>query len=325
MENNNAHDVKHVVDLILADYKKGRDIDKMDTVHQPNQDVIIDIVEKLLRIFFPGYYRDRYYMGFNESNRLSVLIEDVLFNLQSQIATVLRSTPEFATASNCTLMKEAWRITYTFAEAIPKIREYLDTDLEATFEGDPAACDKDEIVLSYPGLYTTALNRIAHELFVLGVPLIPRMITEHAHSKTGIDIHPGATIGHYFCIDHGTGIVIGSTTTIGDHVKVYQGVTLGALSTRAGQLLHGKKRHPTIEDYVTVYSGASILGGETVIGANSVIGSNAFITKSVPADSRVSIQNHELHMKRGSKSGEATFEEPEDSSNGNDDSWVYVI
>ena len=179
------------------------------------------------------------------------------------------------------------------------IREYIDTDIQATFDGDPAAYDKGEIVLSYPGLLATTINRVAHELFLLRVPLIPRMMTEYAHSETGIDIHPGATIGKYFMIDHGTGVVVGETSIIGEHVKVYQGVTIGALSTKGGQTLKGIKRHPTIEDHVTIYSGASILGGETVIGSNSVIGSNCFITTSIPEGTRVTIRNQELQYKNG--------------------------
>lgn len=158
------------------------------------------------------------------------------------------------------------------------------TDVQAGYDGDPAAYNTDEIILSYPGLYAIFVNRLAHELFLLGVPLIPRMMTEYAHGLTGIDIHPGATIGEYFFIDHGTGVVVGETTKIGKNVKIYQGVTLGALSTRGGQSLRHTKRHPTLEDNVTVYSGASILGGETVIGQGAVIGSNAFITSSVPAN-----------------------------------------
>ena len=169
----------------------------------------------------------------------------------------------------------------------------METDLEAAFDGDPAAASKDEIILCYPGMLAITVYRMAHELFLLSVPLIPRTMTEYAHSVAGIDIHPGAVIGKYFFIDHGTGIVVGETTIIGEHVKVYQGVTIGALSTSGGQKLKDKKRHPTIEDYVTIYSNASILGGETVIGRDSVIGGNAFITRSVEAGSRVSIRNKE--------------------------------
>jgi serine O-acetyltransferase len=192
------------------------------------------------------------------------------------------------------------------------IREYIETDLQAAYDGDPAAYSKDEIIFSYPGFYAIMINRLAHELYKLSVPIIPRIMTEYAHNLTGIDIHPGATLGKYFFIDHGTGIVIGETTVIGDNVKVYQGVTLGALSTRGGQKLKSVKRHPTIEDNVTIYSGASILGGETVIGKNAVIGSNAFITASVGEGTRVSIRNQELHFSHKSDIGQ-------------DASWFYTI
>jgi serine O-acetyltransferase len=212
----------------------------------------------------------------------------------------------------------ARNIAIRFFQQIPKIREYLDTDLEATLEGDPAALNKDEIILSYPGVLAITINRLAHELYMLNVPLIPRMMTEYAHSLTGIDIHPGATIGKYFFIDHGTGIVIGSTTVIGEHVKVYQGVTLGALSTSGGQSLRGVKRHPTIEDNVTIYSGASILGGDTVIGANSVIGGNCFITRSIPTGTTVTIKNQELSYRN--ENGEKITGEVEQ-----DETWFYVI
>ena len=197
---------------------------------------------------------------------------------------------------------------------LPSIQSTLMKDLFANFDGDPAAFNKNEIILAYPGIWAIAINRIAHELYKLNVPLIPRIMTEYAHSKTGIDIHPGVTIGKYFFIDHGTGVVIGETAVIGEHVKIYQGVTLGALSTRAGQKLKGQKRHPTIEDYVTIYSGASILGGDTVIGKNAVIGGNAFITSSISADAKVSIKNQELDINTGKK------KEVEQ-----DEGWFYII
>ena len=183
-----------------------------------------------------------------------------------------------------------------FFAAIPKVREYLNTDIQAAFDGDPAASSKDEIVLAYPGLLAITIYRFAHELFLLNVPLIPRMMTEYAHRHTGVDIHPGATIGKYFFIDHATGIVIGSTSLIGERVKIYQGVTIGALSTKEGQKLRGTRRHPTIEDEVTLYSGASILGGNTVIGKGSIIGGNAFITKSVAPYTTVTVKTSETVM-----------------------------
>ena len=170
-------------------------------------------------------------------------------------------------------------------------------DVDAEFNGDPAAKDHQDIILSYPGIFTIFVYRYAHVLYELNVPYIPRIMTEYAHGLTGIDINPGATIGEYFCLDHGTGIVIGETTTIGDHVKIYQGVTLGALSTRKGQLLSGVKRHPTIENNVVIYANTTILGGETVIGENSVVAGNSFVTTSIPANTKVASMQPELEIK----------------------------
>jgi serine O-acetyltransferase len=222
-----------------------------------------------------------------------MLIEDVMFNLSGQIALVLQGSG----MSESEAKEKAEQLAAQFLEQIPQIRAMVDTDLQAAYDGDPAATGKDEIVFSYPGLYAIVVYRLAHGLYEMGVPMLPRMMTEHAHNKTGIDIHPGATVGKFFFIDHGTGIVIGETTVIGDNVKIYQGVTLGALSTRGGQSLRGVRRHPTIEDDVTIYAGASILGGETVIGKGCVIGSNAFITRSIAPGTTVSIKNQELQFK----------------------------
>ncbi len=283
-------EIKNIVDLILSDYDKGRDIDQLDVFNQPDRDAVKDIVIKLLRIIYPGYSRDKIYKSYNDSNRIAIVIEDVIYNMQKQIAIAFHHSPEYINASDETLDCGARCITHEFFKQLPKIREYIDTDLQACYDGDPAAYSKGEVILSYPGLLASSINRIAHELYLLKVPLIPRMMTEYAHSRTGIDIHPGATIGKYLMIDHGTGIVIGETSVIGEHVKIYQGVTIGGLSTRGGQSLKGVKRHPTIEDNVTIYAGASILGGETVIGEGAVIGANAFITASVPAGSRISMQ-----------------------------------
>lgn len=293
-------EVQGIVQNILDDYGRNREIDRMkDFFRQPDKEVIIDLVNKLLRIVFPGFYRDKSYKIYNVENHLSTLIEDVMFQLNKQIKIVLPFQPGNENKSPEEISETAQEITIEFLKRIPKIREYIETDLQAAFDGDPAAYYKDEIIFSYPGFLAITVSRLAHELFLLSVPMIPRIMTEHAHSITGVDIHPGATIGRYFFIDHGTGIVIGETTVIGDYVKIYQGVTLGALSTRGGQSLKGKRRHPTIEDNVTIYAGASILGGETVIGRGSVIGSNVFITRSVPAGTRVSVKNQELLVKPG--------------------------
>ena len=311
-------EVNKLTEEILADYEQGRDIDNIHTFDHPNKEVIIEIVDKLRNIIFPGYFKNGTYRIYTVRNNMTMLLEDVLYNLIKQISIVLRYVPEYEKLHENEISAEAERLALKFLGTIPKIREYVDADVQAAFDGDPAAFNKDEIIFSYPGLFAVMVNRIAHELYLLNIPLIPRIMTEYAHSVTGIDIHPGAQIGKYFFIDHGTGIVIGETTVIGDNVKIYQGVTLGALSTRGGQKLKSKKRHPTIEDNVTIYSGASILGGETVVGKNVVVGGNAFITKSVPEGARVSIKNQELRYNYDASHPvqRAEFEV--------DDSWFYV-
>ena len=304
---------------ILSDYENNRTIDEVKTFDHPDNDDIVEIIEALRRIVFPGYFRNRSYRVYTVRNNISMILEDVIFKLIRQISIVLRYDEKYVPLSENEVNQAAENITFEFLGRIPKIRALIETDVQAAYDGDPAAYNKDEIIYSYPGLYAILVNRLAHELFLLGVPLMPRVMTEHAHSKTGIDIHPGATIGKYFFIDHGTGIVIGETTEIGDYVKVYQGVTLGALSTRGGQSLRNKKRHPTIEDNVTIYSGASILGGETVVGSNAVIGGNAFITRSVPAGAKVSIKNQELRFNFDSSNLVHSSDlDP-------DETWFYII
>ena len=293
MKNIIEHEISQITKSILDDYGTGRNIDKMDLFNQPSKEEIIDIVEDLLKIVYPGYYRDRSYKIYNIKSNSTVTIEDVAYHLNKQILLALKYTAKEENDVE-KLTEQAEKDTVTFLKKIPDVRAMLETDLEAAFQGDPAAKYRDEIILSYPGMFAITVNRLAHELFLLEVPLIPRIMTEYAHSITGIDIHPGATIGKYFFIDHGTGVVVGETTVIGDRVKIYQGVTLGALSTRGGQKLRDVRRHPTIEDDVTIYSGASILGGETVVGKNSVIGSNVFITSSIPADTKVSMKDQDL-------------------------------
>lgn len=282
--------IDHIVETILEDYKDDKFINNVEVFDQPDKDVVIDITKKLLKIVYPGFYRENNYHFYNNYSRITNLLEDVMYSLHKQIAIVLKQKPENQLLSLEEANDMAESITLQFFEQIPKIREYVETDVEADFEGDPAAFNKNEIILCYPGLLATTVNRIAHELYLLNVPIIPRMMTEYVHNLTGIDINPGATIGKYFFIDHGTGIVIGETTVIGEHVKIYQGVTLGALSTRGGQALKDVKRHPTIENNVTIYSGASIFGGQTIIGEGAVIGSNAFITESVPAGAKISFK-----------------------------------
>ena len=283
--------IEQVVDSILQDYSLDRDIDKIDSCALPDKDVVIDIIEKLRRIVFPGYFKDKNYRIYNAKHNLSMLIEDVMYNLNQQITLVFRNAGE----ENAE--EKAQAVCLEFFKQIPQVRAMVQTDLEASYEGDPAATGMAVIIFAYPGLFAITVYRLAHVLYTLHVPMLPRIMTEHAHSITGIDIHPGATIGKYFFIDHGTGIVVGETTVIGENVKLYQGVTLGALSTRGGQSLRGKRRHPTIEDRVTIYAGASVLGGDTVIGRDCVIGSNAFITSSIDCCTTVSMKGQDLQIK----------------------------
>ena len=291
-------ELENIMEGIFADYSEKKFIDKVDISNQPDKKVITDILSKLQEIIFPGFFKPDTYKTYTVKTTISMLIEDVLYNLKKEIGITLKYNPIYADSSACEIQGESQRIAVEFLKSIPKIREYIETDVSAGFDGDPAAYNKEEIVVTYPGFYAIMVYRIAHELHVLNVPLIPRIMTEHAHSLTGIDIHPGAQIGKYFFIDHGTGIVIGETTVIGDNVKIYQGVTLGAISTRGGQMLKNVKRHPTIEDNVTIYSGATILGGETIIGKDVVIGGNTFITSSVLEGTKVSVKQPELKFKK---------------------------
>lgn len=315
------NEINAITRTLLADYERGRTIDEVKSFDHPDKEVITEIIFSLRRIIFPGYFRNKSYRVYTVRNNISMLLEDVIFKLIKQISIVLRYEKGLENAAEMVVAERAERITFMFLSKLPLIREYIETDVQAAYAGDPAAYNKDEIIYSYPGLFAILVNRIAHELFLLNVPLIPRMMTEFAHSETGIDIHPGATIGKYFFIDHGTGIVIGETTVIGDNVKIYQGVTLGALSTRGGQALKSKKRHPTIEDNVTIYSGASILGGDTVIGKDVVIGGNAFITRSVPEGAKVSVKNQELRYNYDAANPVQRIEHIETD----DDSWFYII
>lgn len=287
---------ENIIDDILKSYDKYDTIQSIDSKKSLNKKVLIQITETLRNILFPGFFTE------NQNNReyikyiLGEQLEFVQYHLKKQTVNALCSCDSYKSCEEEVLMEKAAELVNQFMSKLTKIRDYLYTDVEAAYNGDPAAYSRKEIIFSYPGLFTISIYRIAHELFLLKIPMIPRIMTEYAHGLTGIDIHPGATIGKYFFIDHGTGIVIGETTVIGDNVKIYQGVTLGALSTRKGQLLKGVKRHPTLKDNVTVYSGTSILGGDTVIGKDATIGGNAFITSSVPDGTKVSVKNPELQF-----------------------------
>lgn len=265
----------------------------------PSKEGVIEILDRLREILFPGYFsRDKidpanlkYAVGQSASSLFDILSEQICRSIRHDC---LRYDQP---CSDCD--ERGYRLALQFLEAVPAIRKALAADVRATYDGDPAAKSIDEVIFSYPGIFAITVYRIAHLLVNLRVPLLPRIMSEYAHSVSGIDIHPGAKIGNSFVIDHGTGVVIGETTVIGDNVRIYQGVTLGALSIPkdASEEFRGQKRHPTIEDDVIIYSGATILGGETVIGADSVIGGNVWLTDSVPPDTTVVIEKPQLIYK----------------------------
>ena len=259
----------------------------------PDRQEIIHILNEIEKILFPSYFGVNGLMGLTPAEYVEKTLVNIYYQLKSQLKNAL-SLSTWTGAKKVFDEADLDKICDEFIDELPNLQEMLLKDVTANFEGDPAAMSKSEIVLSYPGFYAIFVYRIAHELYKRKVPFVPRIMTEYAHGKTGIDINPGAEIGEYFFIDHGTGIVIGETTKIGKWVKIYQGVTLGALSPRKGQSLSGVKRHPTVEDNVTIYANTTVLGGETVIGENSVIGGNSFITSSVERNSFVSIKAPEL-------------------------------
>lgn len=290
---------EQLIDSILESYETHDITVRAGADNIVNKEILIRVMEEIRKILFPGFFDSNRVRGEYVKYLVGERMEFIQYNLRKQIAKVLGGDSD--ACGECPQSEEAKnaeRIVNEFLDRIPRIREYLYTDVEAAYEGDPAAYNTDEIIFSYPGIYAITVYRIAHELVKLGVPMIPRIMTEYAHSATGIDIHPGADIGKYFFIDHGTGIVIGETTKIGEHVKIYQGVTLGALSTRRGQLMKGEKRHPTIGNRVTIYSNTSVLGGGTVIGDDVTIGGNAFIVDSIQPGTKVNVKNPELQFSR---------------------------
>ena len=266
----------------------------------PGESATIEILKDLRRVMFPGFFGDENITVIDPDFFIGDRLTHVYVSLKNEVRTAI-DYRDYDKLSPEETEQRAEEICQTFFARLPGVQELLLKDVEAGFDGDPAAKSRADVVISYPGLFAVFVYRIAHELYVQDVPLMPRIMTEYAHSRTGIDINSGATIGEYFFIDHGTGVVIGETTEIGDHVKLYQGVTLGALSTRKGQELRGKKRHPTIEDHVTVYSNASILGGETVVGKGAIVSGGAFVTSSVPAYTKVIVKNPELQFKDSDK------------------------
>lgn len=291
-----TNSLTELVDEIVSSYRHDARTRHIDAGRLPSRDAIIEIIDQLRELLLPGYFGKQNL----SSETIAFHVGDLLISINSKLLEQVRSAFLHLSARRETVPDvdaRAHEIVQEFLESIPRLRAVLATDVQAAFDGDPAAESTDEIIFSYPGLFAIIVYRLAHELYLRDVPLIPRIMSEYAHGLTGIDIHAGATIGEYFFIDHGTGVVIGETAHIGQRVKIYQGVTLGALSTRGGQKLRGVKRHPTIEDEVNIYSGASILGGETVIGRGAVISGNSFVTKSVPPYTRVTVKNPELQYR----------------------------
>ena len=263
-----------------------------DALHLPSREAVIEIIRDCQKLLFPVYYGNKDLLKLPGEQYSALLMEHIHEKLARQIAMTMGDTHEN--------YQKAETICDDFIARLPDIQEMLMKDLEANFEGDPAAYSMQEVIFSYPGLFAIFIYRIAHELYLQKVAMIPRIMTEYAHSQTGIDINPGATIGEYFFIDHGTGIVIGETTIIGDNVKMYQGATLGALSPAGQPCDSAVRRHPKVGNNVTIYAGSTLLGGATEIGDNVVIGGNAFLTSSVEADTTVSIVKPEMRF-RGKK------------------------
>lgn len=285
MENIVNSTIVQTAEILKDNYDEQKIFDVSIGEKLPNKDVIISIVNDLRKLTFPGFFGTENMAYVSKDNFAGNLLAIIYEKLFKQIRIALAYENKITTCG-C-LDNTAEQYALGFLNKIPDIQALILKDVEAEFNGDPAANSREEIILSYPGLFAIFVYRYAHVLYEQKIPFIPRIMSEYAHSETGIDINPGARIGEYFFIDHGTGIVIGETTKIGNNVKIYQGVTLGALSTRKGQALSGVKRHPTIEDNVVIYANTTVLGGETVIGENSVVAGNTFVTESIPANTRV--------------------------------------
>jgi serine O-acetyltransferase len=278
--------VTQLTEKLVASYAQVGGINHLDGKNLPSRRVVTELTKDLLRLLFPGFFDDKLIHSSEIKVETAALLDAVIGPLEDEINKALEYNPppEF---SKKRLRSAAHALTLEFLGSLPRIRELLQTDIEAAYNGDPAALSKDEVIVAYPFVEAVAVQRLAHELYLKNIPLLPRIMTEWAHSRTGMDLHAGAQIGTHFFVDHCTGTVIGETSIIGDHVKMYQGVGLVAKSLAAGQLLRGQKRHPTIEDQVTIYANATVMGGDTTVGEGSTIGANVFLTTSVPPHSLV--------------------------------------
>jgi len=292
--------VTQLTDQLILSYARVGGINHLDGKNLPSKTAIAGITVDLLRLLFPGFFDEKSIHSSELKAEMVSLMDSVLGRLEDEIAKSLEYAPPEGVPKK-ELRSTGHDLTLDFLASLPRTREILRADAEAAYNGDPAALSQEEIIVAYPFIEAIAVQRLAHELYRKNVALLPRIMTEWAHSRTGMDLHPGARIGSHFFVDHCTGTVVGETCEIGNNVKMYHGVTLGAKSTSGGQQLRGKKRHPTIEDNVTIYPGATILGGETVIGAGSTIGGNVFLTSSVPPNSLVVFEG--LTMRVVSKPG----------------------
>jgi serine O-acetyltransferase len=288
--------VTELTDQLIASYARVGGINHLDGKNLPSKTAIASIACDLLRLLFPGFFDEQSVHSSQLKVETATLMDSVLGRLGDEIYKSL----EYAAPAKKMDTRDSSRVahaqTLDFLSNLPRVRDMLQTDVEAAYQGDPAALSKEEVIVAYPFVEAIAVQRLAHELYLQRIPLIPRIMTEWAHGRTGIDLHPGAEIGSHFFIDHGTGTVIGETTTIGRHVKLYQGVGLVARSLSGGQSLKGQKRHPTLEDGVTIYANATIVGGETVVGAGSTIGASVFLTHSVPPNSLVSYEKIDIKV-----------------------------
>jgi serine O-acetyltransferase len=278
--------VKQLTEELVASYTRTGGINHLDGENLPSKRTIGLITANLLRLLFPGYFDERLLHSSEVREETSSLLHGVATSLEDEIFKSLEYHPP-GELPRQDLRPAARAMTIEFLRSLPGIRDLLQTDTEAAYNGDPAALSKEEVIVAYPFIEAIAAQRLAHNLYLKNIPLIPRIMTEWAHTRTGMDLHPGAQIGSHFFVDHCTGTVVGETSVIGDHVKMYQGVGLVAKSLAAGQQLRGQKRHPTIEDHVTLYAGATVMGGDTVVGEGSTIGANVFLTTSVPPHSIV--------------------------------------
>lgn len=278
--------ITQLTNQLVASYAKIGGINHLDGKNLPSKRAITTITSDLLRLLFPGFFGEKPIHSSEIKVETAALLDSIMGALEEEVRKSLEYHPPKGLARK-DIRGEAHQLTLHFLSKLPDLREILQTDMQAAFDGDPAASGKDEVLVAYPFVEAIAVQRLAHELFIKEVPLIPRIMSEWAHARTGMELHPGARIGSYFFVDHCTGTVVGETCNIGNHVKMYHGVTLGAKSTAGGQQLRGKKRHPTIEDHVTIYPGATILGGDTIIGAWSTIGGNVFLMESVQPNSLV--------------------------------------